>query len=300
MNANPIGVHLSGLFGQSKNQAQRFTGAFTSVFSSAKPTPLGSLTTPTSWTRPLLVLMVVVLISVIAIFMGVKWGKESGKGITLLTDPLDLYAPKSPVILGRDTTSTMSGTYTLSFYLRVDAAPDMREATPLFTWPGVWSLNYSPAQEELLWTFQQTRESVDSTTIPLPDSFVLPGVPLQRWTQIAMVFEGRSVDLFVNGALIQSRMLSNVPPSASASLTLIPGNLIGSLAFVQVWPNRQSISTLAANYTATSDSQGRPLIPSGVFASLKNLQWPNLFCPSGTCCNTAKAPLSQKWSFPYA
>lgn len=285
-NKNKIGSGSSVLAGWSPS-------AFGSLFTTGKPTSIGSVTAIRSWTRPLSVLAVIVLVIIIAIFIGVKWGKvDSSKPI--VKGPVDLFAPKSPVILSRKTTATMGGTYTLAFYLRVDAAPDMRESTPLFTWPGVWSLDYNPAREELLWTFQQTQES----EAILPNQFVLPGVPLQRWSQITMVFEGRSVDLFVNGSLVKSTILSNVPPSANASLTLIPGNLIGSLAFVQVWTSRLTTSAVSANFTATSDTQGRPLIATGVLASLQAI--PNLFASDS--CTTAKAPAPEthKWSFPYA
>jgi hypothetical protein len=256
-------------------------------------------TTGATFLVPIIVGVVAVVLIVMIVFIAIQMNTTKPK--KFLRGPVDLYTPKSPVVIDRSAAnSQMKGSYTLGFYLRVDAVPDMRAAaTPLFTWPGVWNMDYNAAQEQLVWTFQQTPD--EPLTAPQPDQVVLPGVPLQRWTQVVMVFEGRTVDLYVNGALIKSDTLSNMPPSASASITIVPGGIMGQLAYVQLWGRRLSSSDIGSNYTDTSDSQGRPFLGPAFFNALKGISLPNLFCPSGNCGQGAPAAnASQTWEFPYA
>lgn len=224
------------------------------------------------------------------------------KGPTqLLKGPVDLFGPKTPVVVGRDATKKyMNGTYTLAFYLRVDAVPDMRSAaTPLFTWPGVWNLAYNAAKEELTWVVFQTFDG-ESNGIG-PTTMILPGVPLQRWSQITVAFEGRTFDLYVNGQLIKSHSLKNLPPVSTSSITIVPGGIMGQLAYVQLWARRLTVQETASNFTDTSDSQGRPFLGPDLMNALSNVPVPNLFCPSGGCVGSQPtASPSQTWEFPYA
>jgi len=242
-------------------------------------------------------LFVIGLLVVIGIIVYIFIQKKKDAPIADIVGPIDLFKPQSPVVIDRKTAAaTMTSSYTLAFYVRFDAVPDMRTtATALMKWAGIWSLGYIPSQEELSWTFQQTR---DSTSPATPETFTTPGVPLQRWTQIAIGFEGRSVDIYVNGILVVSRALNNVPPNVASSITLTPGGIMGQLAGIQLWPRRLTVNEISSNYTDTSDSQGRPNLGPAFFKAISNISVPNLFCTSGDC-NNPKAKQSQTWDFPY-
>jgi hypothetical protein len=219
-----------------------------------------------------------------------------------LKGPVDLYKPNTPVIVDREATlKNMGGTYTLAYYLKVDAVPDMRSmATPLMTWAGVWNTGYNAANESLIWTFAETKSSASSGSEG-PETVTLPKVALQRWNQITMTFEGRTLDLYVNGVLTKSAILHNMPQVARSSITLVPGGIIGQIAYVQLWPRRLTVADTQANYTDTSDSQGRPYLGPAYFQALETISLPNLFCPSGNCDSTpVTATPSQTWEFPYA
>lgn len=241
----------------------------------------------------------VVLIALIVI---VALRFREGRATTTLTGPLDLYAPKpSPIVVPRDVVAKqMSGSYTLSFYVTLDAVPDMRAAaTPLLTWPSIMNVGYNAAQEQLVWTIQQTP---DSTGTGNPETVTLEGVPMQKWTQVVMALQGRSLDLFVNGKLIKSILLANIPPipKSVASITVVGGGIMGQLAVAQVWSRRLTVTEVYNNYVDTSDSQGRPYI-GGFLDPLKNVSIPNLFCPGGDCNGSQPAAnKAQTWDFPYA
>ena len=275
-------------------------GGLSSVFTRIAPS-LG--TQPDSFVMPLIAGIIVVFMIIAIVYVVIQYRRSGAKKLT--KGPIDLFAPKSPVVVDRESTkSIMKASYTLAFYVQLDAVPDMRAAaTPLFTWPGVWNMNYSPSQEQMIWTFTQTRGSqpVSPFEPPPTETVVLPTVPLQRWVQIVIGFEGRSVDLYVNGALVKSELLSNLPAIGASSITIVPNNVMGKLAYIQVWPRRLPISEVAANYTDTSDSQGRPFLGPEFFDVFKNLRFPNLFCPNGDCTGAKPScAQSQTWEFPYA
>jgi hypothetical protein len=283
-------------FASNTNPGITLGNTFGKLFSS---TPGATITMGprTSYIFPVLAGIVGIAI-VVAIVIAIV-GTTGKKPATQLTGPIDLFKPASPVLIDRKTTGkSMKGTYTLSFYLSVSAVPDMRTAaTPLFTWPGVWDLGYNPSQEQLVFNFKQTPDMALSTAT---ETITLPRIPLQKWSQVAMVFEGRTADLFINGQLVKSDSLNNVPPAGASSITIVPGNMHGQVAYVQLWNRRLKTAEIAADYAATSDSQGRPLISPGFFGPLGNLSVLNPFCSGGDCGgSTPTATPSQTWDFPY-
>jgi hypothetical protein len=256
-------------------------------------------TTGVNYMLPIIGGLVAVTLVAIIVFVIIQ-AKET-KPAKLLKGPVDLFQPDSPVVIDRPTTATqMKGSYTLAFYVRIDAVPDMRTAdTPLLTWPGIWDVGYNAATEQLVWKFAQTADAPN--TWAFTDPVTVDGVPMQRWTQIVITFEGRTADLYVNGGLVTSNTLRNLPPSAVSSITIVPAGVMGQLAYGQLWSRRLTVSEIAANYTDTSDSQGRPFLGPDLLGPLKNLKVPNLFCPSGNCSSSSPtASQSQTWEFPYA
>ena len=272
-------------------------------FAQGSPISFGSSSTVLSasgYALPIFGAIIGIVLIVVIVMVIVQHYKNSP--VNTLQGPVDLYTPESVVVVKRDDTKkNMSGSYTLSCYLRLDAVPDMRDgATPLFTWPGVWKLDYNPAQEELIWNVDQTSSGNQSDLINR-EAVVLPHVPLQRWTQVTLAFEGRTMDLFVGGKLIKSHTLNNVPPSATASITIVPEGIRGKLAHVQLWSRRLTVSEVEANFIDTSDSQGRPYLGSEYFKLLTDISMPNIFCPSGNCTgNQPMATQAQTWEFAYA
>ena len=278
-------MEISRAFGALTESVQRTFG------------PTATTITSSSYTLPLVAGVVGLLLVVMVVFAVVQM--RQGSPTKLLKGPVDLFAPKSPIVVDRSTVKKdMGGSYTVAFYLRVDAVPDMRtEATPLFTWPGAWDLNYNAAHEELQWVIRETPSGPNTG----PEKITLHKVPLQRWTQVTFAFEGRTFDMFVNGVLVKSHTLRNLPPSTSSSITIVPGGIMGQIAYVQLWPRRLTVSETGANYVDTSDSQGRPFLGPEFVNTLMNIQAPNLFCPSGNCTGSQPtATPSQTWEFPYA
>ena len=231
-----------------------------------------------------------IVIIIIIIYMIIQLSSTSMNPKSVVMGPIDLYSPTSDILIDRKTVSkNMAGSYTLSYYVRIDAVPDMRaEATPMISYPGVWSMNYNPSHEELVWIINDSRVSLKS-------------VPLQRWTQVTISFEGRTIDLYINGILVKSHILSHLPPLGNASISIIPGGIMGQLAYVQMWSRRLTVSEIEQNNRNTSNSRGYPNLGPEFLNALKNVKLPNIFCPAGGC--TSLDPVAgptQRWEFPYA
>jgi len=206
-----------------------------------------------------------------------------------LLGPIDLFNPPSPAIVDITTIQkNMANSYTLSFYVQLDAVPDMRiNSVPLLTWPGVWDVGYNAAQEQLIWKIQEANDP--------PQTVTVNSITLQRWNQIVVTFEGRTIDVYCNGSLISSTTLNNVSPYPTSSITIVPTNVMGRIAYIQVWPRRLPTSEVAINYVETSDSQGRPYLGPDL---LKALKIPNIFVMQ---CKGKDVPAGEglQWEFPY-
>jgi len=240
------------------------------------------------------IVAIFVIGTIIVLSVQTKSPSSTNKG------PIKLFNPASPVVVDRSTVRTLFlNTYSLSFYIHIDAIPDVRiSATPILTWPGVWDLNYNASKEELEWIFHSSSVGRETKT----DAVVLiPHIPLQKWIQIAITFEGRTADIYANGVLLRSTTLANVPPIPNASITIVPGGAKGEIAYIQSWKERRRVSDIQANYYDTSDSQGRPLLGPEIGKIFKMFSFENLLCPGGDC--KGKSPIAaptKKWEFPYA
>ena len=247
-----------------------------------------------SYILPLVGTLVVIAIIVISVVVSLQY--KAKRPPYKLLGPIDLFAPEAPIIVDRPAVkANMLASYTLSIYFMMDAVPDMRTSgTPLLAWPGVWRLHYNAPKEELLWIFTETPYN---TTPPEPVTVKIEDIPLQRWNQIVMTFEGRTADMYCNGILVSSTTLPNVPPLPNSSIEIIPGNIMGKAAYIQVWPKRLTMGEVSKNYIETSDSQGRPYIGNKLMNPFK-LQ--NLFCPGGQCNGKDIASgEGMHWEFPY-
>lgn len=246
----------------------------------------------TSYMLPIIAAIILIIVIVVIVVITVQYYKK--RPAKEVRGPINLFAPTSPVIVDRPTiTKSMTNSYTLSMFLQIDAVPDMRVgAISLLTWPSIWSLNYNAAQEELVLIFAQTANS--------PKEVRVKPIPLQRWNQIVITYEGRTTDIYCNGALIASTTLDNVTPLPNASITIVPNNIMGKVAYIQVWPRRLTVGEVAENYVETSDSQGRPYLGPEFFKALSGFKVPNIFCPSGQCPgDDVPAASGLKWEFPY-
>jgi len=120
---------------------------------------------------------------------------------------------------------------------------------------------------------------------------VVPQFMPAKWNQLLFTVEGRTVDVYLNGALVSSTLLDNVPLAAPTEIVLhVQPGFDGQVGYVQAWPQRLTLPEVIANYKKTSDYKGKPAIPDSPF------KWMELFtlmeqgfCKVGICLGDSAA-----------
>jgi hypothetical protein len=95
------------------------------------------------------------------------------------------------------------------------------------------------------------------------DNFVVA-----RWNQLTISVLGRSADVYLNGKLIKSAIMENVPLLSPVGLLLetIP-DFSGQAGLFQAWPRRLTADEVMRNYKRNVDLRGKP------FIKMEGLTW---------------------------
>jgi hypothetical protein len=168
-------------------------------------------------------------------------------------------------------TTNMGNNFTLSAFVYMDEtnaeripiagpAGDFR-FKPLIYILGVGTVTVDPIHQKARVSIQPlTDRSVRKVDSPVNidiDNFVVA-----RWNQLTICVEGRSVDVYLNGALVKSAIMENVPLLAPVGLLLetIP-DFSGQAGLFQAWPRRLTGPEVIRNYKRNTDLRGKPAIP---------------------------------------
>jgi hypothetical protein len=117
---------------------------------------------------------------------------------------------------------------------------------------------------------QKVRVSIQPLTDPTvrrvdaPVNIDIDNFLVARWNQLTVTLEGRSVDVYLNGVLVKSALLENVPRLKPVGVLLetIP-DFSGQAGLFQAWPRRLTGSEVIRNYKRNVDLRGKPAIPDG-------------------------------------
>ncbi len=106
-----------------------------------------------------------------------------------------------------------------------------------------------------------------------------------RWNQLTITLEGRTLDVYLNGALAKSALLENVPLVKPVMVTMETSpDFSGQAGLIQAWSRRLTAGAIATNYKRNTDTRGKPLIPD-IKPSLGHI-WDVMkqgFCDLGFC-----------------
>lgn len=85
---------------------------------------------------------------------------------------------------------------------------------------------------------------------------------IARWNQVAFTIEGRTVDVYINGALAKSVLLENVPILNPIGVLLETSpDFSGQAGLFQAWPRRLAEHEIVHNYKRNTDTRLKPRIP---------------------------------------
>jgi len=108
---------------------------------------------------------------------------------------------------------------------------------------------------------------------------------MARWNQITITVEGRSVDVYLNGALATSTLLENLPMLNPVGVLIETSpDFSGQAGLFQAWPSRLTEHQVIRNYKRNTDTRGKQLIPDVPFKiedAWKELK--KLLCGIGFC-----------------
>ena len=238
------------------------------------------------------VLMILVLVALVAYYF---WPRDD---TVLAMGPFKLHGSSTvlyPSIQLFDMAQTQKGfannfTFGTYIYVSDDTKPLMVGQQPpnlLIKLQGAGIIAIDTQHE----TAQIQLDPMNPPGVTNPSSIVtVPNFMASRWNQLLFSIEGRTVDVYLNGALASSTLLDNVPQATPMEITLnVQPGFDGQLGYAQAWPRRLTMSEVLANYKRTSDRKGKPYIPDTPF------KWSDLtkylergFCYIGMCADGQK------------
>jgi hypothetical protein len=124
-------------------------------------------------------------------------------------------------------------------------------------------------------------------------------VPLQRWSQVAIVKQGRKFTVYVNGKMASSTMLTKMPDfDDTAQLVVGDKKMTGKIALVSLTDYPMTSGAIYDNYRQSADADGKPYLASAL--ALPAFTFANLTtsCPGGDCVK--KPGPMEEWSTPVA
>jgi hypothetical protein len=150
------------------------------------------------------------------------------------------------------------------------------------------------------------KTSTTSTQAPVPEIVEIPNFPLQRWTGVAIVRQGRKFNIYLNGKLAVSHMCNTMAEfDSNQPLKVGDPRLGGTIEQMSLAPYALEAKDVRELYRATVDTSGKPikaieisivlhsLVPD--FSLLPNNWW----CPGGNCSSTQGISPLEQWTSPY-
>jgi hypothetical protein len=228
-------------------------------------------------TTPLIILIVTGVLLLIGVLLYFYFRKKSYE-VTVL-GPYNLKgvtntssdSSQETLLDSSQLNSSMGNNFTFSMFLYMDDTNAERipiggpsgefRFKPLVYILGVGTITADPIHQKALLTLQPlTDRAVTKKDTPI--NVIIDNFLVARWNQLTFSVEGRSVDVYLNGVLLKSALMENVPVLAPVGLILetIP-DFSGQAGLFQAWPRRLTGSEVLLNYKRNIDLRGKPYIP---------------------------------------
>ena len=141
----------------------------------------------------------------------------------------------------------------------------------------------------------------------------IPNFPLQRWTAVAIVKDGRRFNVYLNGKLAASYTCKAMP-QYDPTFPLMVGDprLGGTIRLMSMSPNPLHPNEIRDLVNDSIDTSGVPYTPVTFwsllsyflpdFSNLPSITtlWKQLWCPGGNCSGAITAGPLQEWAINYA
>jgi len=137
-----------------------------------------------------------------------------------------------------------------------------------------------------------------------PEYAEIPNFPLQRWTAVVIVKNGRRFNIYLNGTLAVTHVCTAMPDfDDTQPLRVGDPRLGGTISLMSLAPYAMKTNEVRELVKNAVDTSGKPYVPftimtlfSPIIPSLPFGFW----CPGGNCKTPKKAGPLEQWSSPYA
>lgn len=232
--------------------------------------PIGKGAVPSAWLSyiPTILIIVFVVYMIASYFLN-----KTGDSVVAM-GPYELHGSSMvsypPIQLLDVATGLKSfkNNFTFSTYIYISdtTKPLMTGQQPpntLITIRGAGSIAVDAQQSTATLTLLPTNPPGQSNPL---STVVIQQFNAARWNQLLFTVEGRTVDVYLNGALVNSTLLDNVPLATPTDVMLnVQSGFDGQLGYTQAWPRRLTLPEVLSNYKRTSDRKGKPYIPDAPF-----------------------------------
>lgn len=156
----------------------------------------------------------------------------------------------------------------------------------------------------------QLRITTGPAQNPTTETVDISNFPLQRWTAVAIVKDGRRFNVYLNGTLTVSYTCLKMPQyDKTQPLVVGDSRLGGTISMMSISPNPLNSSEIRDLVSGSVDTSGAPYTPitfsliisklTPDFSSFSSILTP-LWCPGGNCNIPVSAGPMKMWSAPYA
>jgi hypothetical protein len=141
------------------------------------------------------------------------------------------------------------------------------------------------------------------------ETIEIPNFPLQKWTAVAIVKQGRKFNIYINGKLKVSHMCTAMPIDIDKPLIVGDVRLGGTLALMSIASRPMQSDEIRSIVQNTVDIDGKPHLYSNILPFLSfPISFPfsfmnSLLCPGGNCSTsgtTLKIRPFEEWVTSYA
>ena len=138
-----------------------------------------------------------------------------------------------------------------------------------------------------------------------PEYAEIPNFPLQRWTAVVIVKNGRKFNIYLNGTLAVSHTCTAMPDfDDTQPLRVGDKRLGGKISLISLAPYAMKTNEVRELIKGSVDTSGKPYMPFTMMSVFQPLMpsLPNIgpWCPGGNCTKPKRAGPLEQWSSPYA
>lgn len=157
---------------------------------------------------------------------------------------------------------------------------------------GVWSLDIGPSGAKMV-VQTQSASGVER------EEFVVPPLPLQKWTYLSILRDGRRFDVVYNGRIVASHRLAYYPLIRTSPVKIGGAGILGTAMHIGAAGTRLDPSALQAIYASLVDMSGNPRAPYSLLPA-DAAALPAIGVGTSTVVTAPPPDHLYQWASPYA